>query len=750
MPARRTVPAWTSATAFLALLLGVLTGLASLPAPAEAAQAAQAAGHTRSSGKTEATERDPLGVSIDQLTPSTLKANPTKGTVSVSGVVTNDDDETWQDINVHAFIGSSPLTTETELTEASLSDPAQDVGNRITDYGDFSTIPGLAPGESMDFSLTIPRADLRDSDRQTIVAPGVYWFGIQVLGTNLEGRDALADGRARTFLPLVGPVTKKQTPVRAAIVVPLRQRVLRQPDGTLAAPEKWLKRISPDGRLDDLLNFATDHPVSWLVDPAVIDAIQQLADGNPPRNLAPTDGSGADTPSARPSAGSTAARRAVTADTAATAKAWLSRLIAELKRSTVYALPYGDLDLAAAARHDPALYALARTRSAQALKALGVVSSLPADAPVSGYLQAGAVNLGDSSTPLLLSDQAISGTVPAAATLAGRAIVTTSSLVADGGPPPGDRRGLVPVRQELLAQAAMRRSSGEPVIAVMPADWAPEPDGTGFFAGLDQRWLALTTLDGARTMPAEELDASRLHYPDAELAHELPTRAFSAVDELRAAGTRLQNVLTHNGTVATTVLDDALTSASYMARGGHGGAAAERSRESIDSLLRTITVETPSSVTLSSDKGRFSATVINGLDQPITVKVRPIADRGMTISAPRKLEIPANGHAGVPLRAKARTNGVHTVVLQLTDTSDSPLGSAASFPIRTAQVSRIIWLFIGGGVGLLFAAIVVRLVRRLRSGGGEGDDGPDGGDPEAPETAPDLDPADVEAPTEGR
>ena len=127
-----------------------------------------------------------------------------------------------------------------------------------------------------------------------------------------------------------------------------------------------------------------------------------------------------------------------------------------LQRSTVYALPYGDLDLAAAARHDPAVYTLARTRSTEALKALGVVS-LPMDAPITGYLQTGAVNLGDSSTPLLLSDQAVSGTVPAAATLDGRSILTTSSLVADGGPPPGDTHALVPVRQELLALAFLGR-----------------------------------------------------------------------------------------------------------------------------------------------------------------------------------------------------------------------------------------------------------------------------------------------------
>lgn len=714
MPARRTVPAWAPATTVVTLLLAVLTALAALPTTA-----VHAAQVHKSASRTDTAKADPLGVTIESLSPSSLKGNPTKGTVRVSGTITNDDTQTWQDINVHAFIGSTPLTTETELTEASLSDPTQDVGNRITTYGDFETIAALQPGQSDTYSLTIPRADLVDSDGNPITAPGVYWFGVQVLGTDTAGRDKAADGRARTFLPLVD-AGKKTTPVKTAVVVPLRQRVLRQPDGTIAAPEKWVQRLSTGGRLDNVLTFAAGHPVSWLIDPAVIDAIKQLADGNPPRSIAPTDGS--DTPGEAPSPSPTAKlsgdERAAADDAADIAKAWLARLIAELKSSpAVYALPYGDLDLAASARHDPGLYAVARQRSTEALTALGITNAAPIDAPINGYLQPGALNVGSSSPKLLLSDQAISGTVPAVASVSGRAVVTTSSLVAAGGPPPGDQLGLVPVRQELLAQSALRLGTDDPVIAVLPAEWNPAGDSTAFFDGLHKRWLQPTSIDGATlTSVAQEVQPTRLRYPDAELESELPRRTFAAVDGLRQSGSVLQSVLSHNNAVATTVLDDALTSASYTARGGGGGAAAERTRASIDAQLRTVTVEAPPSVTLASDRGKFNATVVNGLDQDITVKVRSVADNGMTISAPRKLDIPAHGRTGVLLTAKATTNGVHTVILRLTDTGGVPLGSQTSFPIRTAQVSRIIWLFIGCGIGLLFTAIVVRLVRRLRSG----------------------------------
>lgn len=743
MPSRRTAPAWAPATALLTVLLtvvlgvlGSLVGGLALPAPAHAAHPVRtgAARHARTA---QTTEHDPISVTIDHLTPSTLRPNPTKGTVQVTGTITNADDDTWLDLNVHAFIGDRPLTTETELTEASLSDPAESSGiHRITQYGDFETIPALAPGQSTTYSLTIPRADLQASDDgPPITAPGAYWFGIQVLGTNTVGRDDVADGRARTFLPLVDTSAHPKASERAALVVPLRQRVLRQPDGRLAATDNWLKRLSPEGRLTRLLDFASDHPVSWLVDPAVIDAVQQLADGNPQRSIDPTDGSNT---SGQTSASPSAARRAA-ADDATTeltdlAKAWLARLVQELKRSDVYDLPYGDLDLAASARYDPGLYPLARQRSTAALAAYGIHAT-PIDAPVDGYLQTGALSSGDPSTRLLLSDQAISGPVPAVASIDGRSVVTTSSLVAGGGPPPGDGLGLVAVRQELLAQSALRLGTGDPVVAVMPADWSPGDNGTEFFDGLARKWLHTGGLADAVgpsiTQGLEEVAPSRLRYPDAESRAELSDATFSAVNALRTSGRILQNVLPHNDAVANTVLDDALTTASYTARGeaNQGGAAADRSREAIDGMLRDITVDAPPAVTLSSDRGRFNATVVNGLDQDIALKVVTVADNGVTLSAPHNLEVPAHGRSPVLLNAKATSNGVHTVTLRLTDPQGTPLGSEASFPIRTAQVSRIIWLFIVCGVGLLFFAILARLVRRLRGGdGGGGDVGSDTGE----------------------
>lgn len=710
MPRRRTTSVRASATtlSLLGMLLGtVLTGLET--APAHAADQPD-------------TKTMPLAVTIDTLTPSTLKADPTKGTVTVSGEVTNDDTVTWQSINVYATIDSDPLTTETELAEANLSTVDQSWGDRIPTYGDFFTIPELAPGQTQGYTLTIPRADLYDDSHSTaITLPGIYRFGVQALGSSPAGHDLISDGRARTYLPLVDKQPGDQ-PESAALVVPIRQRVLRHTDGTLVDPARWAASVAPDGRLAKLLDFGAGHPVSWLVDPAVIDAVKQLAAGDPPRSIAPTDGTSPG-PTGKPSASPTAADRTAASSDAATddqsatgaAQTWLDRLKAALSDSEVFTLPYGDLDLAAAAAHDPGLYTVARERSAAVMSAFGIDDVIPADAPIDGYLPATGFALG-SNEPVFLSDQAITGDPPAVGMLVGHKVYPASAAVTSGGPLPGDRLAMVAVRQELLAQAALRRATGDPVVAVLPADWTPDStDPSGFFDGLGQRWLQLApvTTATATALPAE-LTAGRLHYPAAERERELPGAAFAAVDGLRQAGITLQAVLSHNDQVATEVLDDALTSASYTARGGAGGAAAIRSREAIDALLHQITVEAPKSVTMSSATGRFAATVVNGLDQDVTVKLRPVTDGGITLSTPKRLDVPAKGRAGVLLSASTHNNGVHTVTLRLTDGTGRDLGTDASLPIRTAQVSVIIWVFIAAGLALLLAAIMIRLVRRLR------------------------------------
>ena len=55
------------------------------------------------------------------------------------------------------------------------------------------------------------------------------------------------------------------------------------------------------------------------------------------------------------------------------------------------------------------------------------------------------------------------------------------------------------------------------------------------------------------------------------------------------------------------------------------------------------------------------------------------------------------------------------VKLRVTDKRGTPLGASTTMSIRSAQLSNVIWLFLGIGAALLFGAIAVRLFRRVRN-----------------------------------
>ncbi len=245
-----------------AVTAGPAAGAAAAAAPSPAAAANDA----------------PLTLTIDALTPSSI---PKSGKVTVSGMVTNNSDEVWSAVNVHAFIGEFPITSSSELAFQATRGAEESVGDRITVPGTFDTIPELAPGASAPYIDKIP-VELLGADE-----PGVYWFGVHALGTNATGRDGVADGRARTFLPYVPPKDRGR-PIDTALVLPLRHQVLHTPDGTLADVDDWVENLGQGGRLSSILDFglaAGSLPITWLVDPAVPDSADQLVDGNPAREL---------------------------------------------------------------------------------------------------------------------------------------------------------------------------------------------------------------------------------------------------------------------------------------------------------------------------------------------------------------------------------------------------------------------------------------------------------------------------------
>jgi hypothetical protein len=274
------------------------------------------------------------------------------------------------------------------------------------------------------------------------------------------------------------------------------------------------------------------------------------------------------------------------------------------------------------------------------------------------------------------------------------------------------------MRQRLLSEAAVRflRDDASALTVVVPHDWRPAGGGT-FFSGLDVPWLDLAPVDSVRRSVAPTaVDGATLRYPGWQQEAELDQAGFDSADALIRSGAALQNLLTLNNVVAGTVTDQALGSLSYSARTSPiaNRASAEASRRWIEQRLGQVGVSAPRAVTLSSASGRFQATVTNGLDQPVTVALDAESDRQLGIEGPARVDIKAHGRSAVLLTASTDENGIHQVTLLVTDKRGNPLGARTSLTIRSAQVSMVIWLFVGIGAALLFGAIGVRLFRRIR------------------------------------
>jgi hypothetical protein len=668
-------------------------------------------------------------VTIDRLTPSEL---PRTGPIRVSGSVTNVDDETWTTVNLYPFASLAPITSTAELAEAADTDIEAPVGPRDTDIGPYYTIDELAPGETLQYSFAVPRKRIPALD------PGVYWFGVHALGANTAGRDDLADGRARTFLPLVPDRTSRT--VDTALVLPIRHAVRHDADGRVADAPGWTTTLSPEGQLGALTDLgvaAGNRPLTWLVDPAVIDAVGRLTEGNPERSLAPTidpgepDGDESESPpadvseepsgEASPEDGESEDAEPEDVEQAAAAaagSAWLDRLHTGLEDSEILGLPYGDLDVSAAATQSPGAYEAARERTGTQLAPWGLPLS-PAVASPSGWLSPDAVRMTDADTRVLVTDRMFRGRAPSVAETDGHPVVVTSSEAASGGPGPEAALSPLAVRQRIVSEAALRLlTPGRPPLVVMlPSSWAPTPSD-GFWDGLDLDWLRLTSVDTISAQAGPDVSPDRLLYPEAQRLAELDAADFAAATGLARAGDTLQNLLTLNDQVGGVVRDEAMTDLSYAARRQPltSRASASRSRDWIEDHLDAVEVTAPKAVILSSGSGRFSATVHNMLEQPVTVRLDAVTDPLLRVTVPDSdVEIGPDSRTTILLNASSQAVGVRNVTLQLTDTEGTPIGSSDSLPIRSNRVSNVIWLILGTGVALLFGTIGIRLFRRIRA-----------------------------------
>lgn len=712
-------------------------------------------------------DRAPLRVTISTLAPATI---PQRGRVRLSGTITNRSQETWTNLNVYLVTSETPIRSRSELADAARTDADAPIGNRRTAPGSYVKAGDLGPGESVAYRLSVPRKDLGISGQ-----PGVYWVGVHVLGAETAGRDTVADGRARTFMPLMpGPrsAAGQQSRTRLALIVPLKSPVRRGAAGRLTNIAGWRRTLSADGRLDRVLRLSSHdrQPFTWAIDPAVLDAAQSVARDNPPLNPGPTrrdrdsstaasaapssdpstDPSPSQSPRGQPdqdengdngggsadgdngsggSSGDSATRKP--SEDAVSARIWLAEFRRQVRSRTVAALPYADLDVAAALGQPKssgltAVYNQAVGLSATTLAGYGVDHPTKLVAPTGGYLPGTALRRVGDDTPVVLTQAALPDADTSVVAPPDRApVVLTDAAAGSGGPAPNSRYAALPVRQRLLSDAALHALSGnrdEPLVVTLPQYWNPGEAwaSSNFFSRLSQPWLQMIDLTSlvATASTARRGSTAAPSYPQSDREAQLPPSNLVTTRDVTRTGEQFDRLLSANQSIDDDVSRIAMLASSYNTRIHpqllRSQAAATGAY--LRAEMSRVRVEGPAFVMMSGESGPIQVTVVNGLDETVTVGLRVVTSPGseLKVEPVDPVRLGPGRRTSIRLRASSRDIGVHSVTLVTTDATGEPLGSTARFSVRTSNVSTVIWVIMAIGGALLLLAIVVRLYRRIR------------------------------------
>ncbi len=691
----------------------VAASAATLGAPAEA-EAAPA-------------DEPAVQVTIDSFGPTAPKPGQQ---VVIKGRVTNTSSVTFEEPQALACIDRTRLASTAALdaisTEQNIPmsdrDSCRNLANDEQTFQPFEQ--PLAPKETVEFTLTVPWKEWRINDQT-----GVYVVGVAFRGQPPNSSRIMA-GRARTLMPVLGkePLTR---PVNTALVVPLRHRPT-QLGGKNFANESLATSLAPTGSLGRLLALGRQHLVTWLVDPAMLDEIRQLAKGYVVvgENGQTTTGTGQ-----------------------SVATNWLREFDAGRTRGNqVVLLPYGDPDVASLLDSGDPLKKLvgrARTKTERSGGELapGFTNglSLEGGAAAGRYLGAASVgfagatpddlNLVSSSSwspatrPVLTTSPVYDVLTPEGPDQAVRTVIANSSLTT-GGPDPETAESPLQVRQRFAAVTALIAAGGKgtaSVVVAPPRGWDSDGRATAALAGsLSLPWIKATDVAGVVAANPRPLTTRA---PVAGKTNGVLTETqLDSIRQLDDATTTMQDLLV-DGNALPEVMTQALLRSTSSGWNGY----AEEARHftaielgSANQQLGKVHLVNASvdrglrkeiKVNLAGSKGTFPLTITNGTDWSVRVGiVVSSANRSDLKIKPLQTAVLGPGQKWTPrITASAEQNGLIRANAQVTNADGRPVGKPQELLIQASQYGSVGWILVGAACALLFGTSFVRIYRRVRT-----------------------------------
>jgi hypothetical protein len=670
------------------------------------------------------------------------------GTLRIEGSVRSTGGDDLPDATVLLRVDDQPLVSRAELRSVAQGRTSRG-GTPVPDT-DRDLRPGT--GESVPFTIEVPLADLG-------LGPfGVYVLTVDVVGSGPEGSGSLA--RVQTFLPWV-PAVQEFEETQFSWVWPVVATPRRTEDG-LFLDDALARALAEGGRLDRIVDAAAGVPVTWVLDPNLLEAVQVMSQGY--QVLAGPVGETSEEDPADaliPGTGQEDARR------------WLEALREASDDDEVVALPYADVDVTGLVATD------LEEELATAVPLGGAVAEEILGRPVTtdvGWLAGGGIDpdalgaLADLGVEAALVDGAlVASPEPLTYTPTGRAAIpisagrpdtragshpaTVAGLLGDpalaallerSDDDPGSRAPDDPSAegtpavddaltvQRFLGETAMitaeRPGQARAVLVTPPRTFDPDPElARSLLEGTaGAPWLTTAPLSELRAIEPPELDRVLPVAAGPERAGPgaaLPTTYLLDVWELAAAAQNFAAIFAEPEQERERWERFALRLSSVQWGQADGAASAGQRRfdvlsaaadrvQSQEGAVRIVA----GNVTFGGRSGTIPVTVVNELDRPVTVAVALVPrTQRLDVAVSEPLTVEAGGQRQVNVTGEAVANGIVLVDAGLRTAAGEPFGPSVLVRVRVTAFGALGLALTLGAAAVLFGTATVRLVRRARA-----------------------------------
>ncbi|GAA4618056.1 DUF6049 family protein [Actinoallomurus liliacearum] len=636
----------------------------------------------------------PVNVVLDSVTPSYLQQS--SETLRLKGQVQNQSDNAYQRLTLRLVYSTQRVGSRGALqayADGKTADPSL--------LGKAQVVSAAAqPGGHQPWALALPVS------RMHLPGFGVYPIAVEAVNSVNQ-----VVGRQRTLITYF-PKYTFGAKTRVSWVWPVIDQPHRADDSTFV-DDRLERALGAGGRLNDLVTAAASpsyKAVSWLVDPALVDDVAQLAnkdgyslkDAHKPKS--------------------------------ATAQAWLQTLRNSLAGKNVIATPYADPDVMALSRAglgqhvktavDAVPSALGRANMPLENTTVAVPPDGAADQrTLNDLVKAGAGTILLNSTVLPnLQAQSYTANPQTTKKINGKNVRliayddTISKVLAAETDEPG---GALLAEQRFLAETAMITSelpaNPRTVVIVPPRRWSP---GATFAKDLlkfsaHAPWMRMAPLGAV----AKQRKSEPRTFVPPKSQNGLSKRYLKPVKDLSLEAWRFTTVFQPPASGFT--LGVARAESSAWADQTRSGL---RLRQTLESRLRAAQDKIKvlnDHFDLAGKSGQVPITVSNGLEHgTVKIKLRAVSqnDTRLHVEGPGEKQSEITLEAGhketVNLYMKAAANGPAYVYLDLLGPDDKPFTTTRVLTVRATAYGRTALLITGISLAVVCVGVGYRVIRR--------------------------------------